>query len=169
MRNSFSLVIAFVGSAACNPVLQAQMRASWDDRFFFSEWNTGLIGRLLQQQEQLKAQGGPPRNVCILVDDVVLSGPAQEQIAHMSMRGRHFNISLMMCAVSYTNLNKRARRSLDVLLVYSLPMNGDMQVLSWEFCNQVQMARFALNNLKEHECLVMETLETMHRFLFVMV
>ena len=107
MRNSFSLVIAFVGSAACNPVLQAQMRASWDDRFFFSDWNTALIDRLLQQQEQLKAQG-QARNVCILVDDVVLSGPAQEQIAHMSMRGRHFNISLMMCAVSYTNLNARS-------------------------------------------------------------
>ena len=35
----------------------------------------------------------------------------------MAMRGRHFRISLAMCAVSYTTLPKRARRSLDTLLV----------------------------------------------------
>ena len=95
----------------------------------------------------------------ILVDDVILTSSADEQLAHMSMRGRHFNISLMMCAVSYTSLPKRMRRSLDVLMVYSVPMRGDMLVLTAEYCQGNNgVARFMLNNLADHECLVLETL-----------
>ena len=158
LRGRFDLVIAFIGSASCNPVLRAQMAEYWDDRFFFSVWDDGLINRLLQQQEELKTQG-LKRSVCLLMDDVILDGPAQEQMAHMAMRGRHFNISLMMCSVSYTCLPKRARRSLDFLLIYSLPMSGDMQVLSYEFCQRGGMARFALKHLGDHACLVLETLQ----------
>ena len=157
LRGRFDLVIAFIGSASCNPVLRAQMAQYWDDRFFFSVWDDALINRLLQQQEELKTQG-LKRSVCLLMDDVILDGPAQEQMAHMAMRGRHFNISLMMCSVSYTCLPKRTRRSLDFLLIYSLPMSGDMQILSYEFCQRAQMARFALKHLGDHECLVLETL-----------
>ena len=64
-----------------------------------------------------------------------------------------------MCAASYTSLPKRARRSLDTLLVFSCPMKGDMQILTWEYCQNQQMARFAMNSLKEYQCLVLETLE----------
>jgi len=64
----------------------------------------------------------------------------------MAMRGqRHFRI---MCAVSYTTLPKRARRSLDTLLVFSCPMKGDMQVLTYEYCQNHGMARFAMNSLQ---------------------
>ena len=77
----------------------------------------------------------------------------------MAMRGRHFRISLMMCAVSYTSLPKRMRRSLDVLMVYSCPMRGDMLVLTSEYCQGNNgVARFILNNLEDHQCLVLETL-----------
>ena len=64
-----------------------------------------------------------------------------------------------MCAVSYTTLPKRARRSLDTLLVFSCPMKGDMQLLTWEYCQNQAAARFALNSLKDYQCLVLETLE----------
>ena len=117
-----------------------------------------LIEKLLTQQEELKL-GGTTRNVLILMDDVVLNSDADEQLAHMAMRGRHFNISLAMCSVSYTSLPKRARRSLDCLLVFSLPMQSDLQVLTWEFTQQAKMARFALARLDDYECLVLETLQ----------
>ena len=108
MKNKFDLVIAFIGSAAANPVLHQLMVENWDPRFFFSKWNSRLVDCLLQQQEDA---GPDKRSVVILVDDVILSGPAEEQLSHMAMRGRHFNISLMMCAVSYTTLPKKAKRS----------------------------------------------------------
>jgi len=38
-------------------------------------------------------------------------------------------------------------------------MKGDMQILTWEYCQNQQMARFAMNSLKEYQCLVLETLE----------
>ena len=158
MKNEFDLIIAFIGSASCNPVLKEQMFQNWDDRFFFSQWEQGLIESLLKQQESLKLNG-ITRNVLILMDDVVLCSDADEQLAHMAMRGRHFNISLAMCSVSYTSLPKRARRSLDCLLVFSLPMQSDMKILTWEYTQKARMARFALAHLKDYECLVLETLQ----------
>ena len=38
-------------------------------------------------------------------------------------------------------------------------MKGDMQVLTWEFCQNQAMARLALTSLRDYECLVLETLE----------
>ena len=150
----FDLVLCFLGSAACNPVLEALLEKYWDPRFFFSEWNPHMIAKLMQQQERLDTK----RSILILVDDVVLSGSAQDQLCALAMRGRHFGISLMMACVSYTTLPKRVRRSLDAVLVFSLPMKGDLKVLTWEYTNNTRVAEFALRRLEDHQCLVLETL-----------
>ena len=156
MRHKFDLIVAFIGSAACNPGIHQIMRESFDPRFFFSEWNLGLLQKMLQQQEDL---GPNKRSILVLVDDVILSGQASEQLCHLCMRGRHFGISLIMCAVSYTTLPKKCRRSLDALLVYSLPMAGDMKIMTWEYATRNSMAEHVLRNLNDHECLVLETLQ----------
>ena len=80
LRTSFDLVICFVGSAACNPVLKMQLELWYDPRFFFSEWNPTLMAHLLEQQENLKRRG-VTRNVLILVDDVVLTSKAEDQLS----------------------------------------------------------------------------------------
>lgn len=162
MRTRFDLVIAFIGSAACSPVVEELMAQNWDPRFFFSAWRTDLVDQLLAQQEGLKGRG-IERHVVILMDDVVLDSKAADQIANLGMRGRHFNVSIMACAVSYTTLPKKFRRSLDALLVFSCPMTGDMQVLTWEFSRRASMARYALENLEDHQCLVLETLQRRQR------
>jgi len=87
------------------------MEEEFDPRFVFSEWNQPLMDALLKQQETLKIQGHN-RQVVVLVDDIVLSGRDEEALAHLCLRGRHFNISVLACAVSYTTLPKRSRRSL---------------------------------------------------------
>ena len=156
MSRKFELVVCFIGSAACNPTIEAMMEQFWDPRFFFSKWNQHLIDKLLEQQEHLK-KAGRDRQVCILVDDVILTSSAEEQLAHMALRGRHFNISLCMAAVSYTSLPKRVRRSLDILFCYSCTMQGDRKILMWEYAGNAAMAGFMLKNLGEHECLVLET------------
>ena len=128
----------------------------WDTRFFFSSWNQPLIDKLLEQQELLKKQG-VERHILILMDDVILTSKDEDQLAHMCLRGRHFNVSVMMCAVSYTSICKRARRSFDFLLCYSCPMQGDLKILSWEYANNSNSASFALNSLEENQCVVFET------------
>ena len=72
MKDRFHLVICMVGSASCNPVLESMLQRYWDDRFFFSAWDTEFINRLLVQQEDLK-KGGKNRSVLLLVDDVVMT------------------------------------------------------------------------------------------------
>jgi len=137
----------------------------WDTRMFFSSWNQPLIDKLQEQQEKLK-KAGIDRQVLILMDDVILTGRATDQLAHMCMRGRHFNISVMMAAVSYTSISKRSRRSLDFLLVFSCPMQGDRKVLSWEYAQNSATADWVMNNLEENQCLVFETSRKVQR-LFV--
>ena len=167
MYEVFDLVICFVGSAACSPTLEAMMEAhpKWDTRMFFSHWNQPLIDKLQDQQEKLK-KAGIDRQVLILMDDVILTGKATDQLAHLCMRGRHFNISVMMAAVSYTSISKRSRRSLDFLLVFSCPMQGDRKVLSWEYAQNSSTADWVMNNLEENQCLVFETSRKIQR-LFV--
>ncbi len=166
MVNKFDLVICFVGSAACNKFLEHILTEHFDARFFFAEWDAALVEKLLRQQEEL-LRAGITREVLLLVDDVIIGSKGEEQLAHMGMRGRHFRISVMMCAVSYTTVPKRFRRSLDLLLVFSVPMRGDLQVLTYEFTQgSSRVARHVLANLQEHECLVLETL-TRRQQLFV--
>ena len=98
MSGKFDLVLCMVGSAACNPVLESLLSTYWDPRFFFSTWDQDMIDRLLQQQEDLLKEG-KRREVLIILDDVILTSKAEDQLAHMTMRGRHFRISIMMCAV----------------------------------------------------------------------
>ena len=154
----FDLVVAFVGSAACCPVLEVMMQRhpSWDPRFFFPEWNQKLIDTLLMQQQKLRKEG-VTRNILIIMDDVVLDSKATDQLSHICMRGRHFNVSAMMCAVSYTCISKRCRRSMDYLLVFSCPMTGDRKILGWEFSSNLRIADFGLKNLDENQCVVFET------------
>ena len=156
MSAQFDLVVCFIGSAACNPTIEAMMTQFWDPRFFFPQWNQHLIDTLLVQQENLK-KAGKNRQICILVDDVILNSQAVEQLSHMALRGRHFNISLCMAAVSYTSLPKRVRRSLDILFCFSCSMHGDRKILMWEYANNANVADFMLKNLGDHECLVLET------------
>ena len=156
MKSKFDLVICFIGSAACNPILSLILEQYYDPRFFFSKWEQVLLDKVLEQQEQL---GAEKRSILILVDDVIMGSKDQDQLAHLAMRGRHFGISIMMCAVSYTTLPKKARRSLDALLCFSMPMQGDMKVMTWEYASKNSMAEHVLRNLGEHECLVLETLQ----------
>jgi len=152
------MVIAFVGSAACCPTLEALMdlHPTWDSAFFFDHWNQPLVDKLLEQQQELRRRR-VKRPVLIIMDDVILTSKAADQLSHMAMRGRHFDVSLMMAAVSYTSITKRARRSLDYLLCFGCPMTGDRKVLSWEYAQNARLADFGLKKLREHECLVFET------------
>ena len=151
-----------VGTPSCQPALHAMMEQYWDPRFFFSTWDTGLVTRLMKQQEELRARG-IERHVVILVDDIVLTSEAAEQIAHCAMRGRHWLISLFMCAVSWSTLPKRVRRSLDICMVFSCPMASDIKLLCSEYASNSQMAEFMMRQLDDHQCLVLETVTKQQR------
>jgi hypothetical protein len=162
MSRKFDLVVSFMGTSACSPEMRTLMETKFDPRFVFAEWNEPLMKKLLIQQENLKLKG-IQRQVCVLVDDIVLSGRDEDSLAHLCLRGRHFNISVLACAVSYTTLPKRSRRSLDVLFLFSCPMAGDCELLTKEYSSRAKMARYCLQNLPDWTSLVLETLEKRQR------
>ena len=151
-----------MGTSACSPEMKNLLQRHFDPRFVFSEWNEALMNKLMEQQERLKLEGSN-RQVIVLVDDIVLSGRDEDALAHLCLRGRHFNISVLACAVSYTTLPKRSRRSLDCLFLFSCPMSGDVDILTREYCSRSKMARYCLQNLPEWTSLVLETLEKRQR------
>ena len=168
VSRQFDLVISFVGTSACSPEMRELLETRYDPRFQFAEWNQSLMDKLMTQQEALKAKG-IQRQVCILIDDIILSGKDEDALSHLCLRGRHFNISVLACAVSYTTLPKRCRRSLDALFLFSCPMAGDAQILCSEYAQKSRMARYLLQNLPEWTCLVMETLERRQKLNFYRV
>ena len=62
LYNTFDLVVAFVGSAACCPVLEAMMERNprWDSRFFFSEWNQPLMDKLSRSSIRFRSADAEP-------------------------------------------------------------------------------------------------------------
>ena len=168
ISTQFDLVISFVGTTACSPEMKELLETRYDARFQFAEWNQSLMDQLMTQQEALKARG-IQRQVCVLIDDIILSGRDEDALSHLCLRGRHFNISVLACAVSYTTLPKRCRRSLDALFLFSCPMAGDAQILCSEYAQKSRMARYLLQNLPEWTCLVMETLERRQKLYFYRV
>ena len=93
MSRRFDLVISFTGTSACSPEMRELMHTRWDPRFQFAEWRQPLMDALLKQQERLKAQG-INRQICILVDDIILNSKDEDALSHLCLRGRHFNISV---------------------------------------------------------------------------
>lgn len=164
----FDLVISFIGTSACSPEMKELLETRYDPRFQFANWNQPLMDKLMQQQEALKAEG-QERQVMILIDDIILSGKDEDALSHLCLRGRHFNISVLACAVSYTTLPKRCRRSLDALFLFSCPMSGDVQILCAEYAQKSRMARYLLQQLPEWTCLVMETLERQQKLYYYRV
>jgi len=161
-RKSFDLVISFSGSESCSPELQDILQKHFDPQLVFSKWNQNVIDKLIEQQYALKKQGRS-RHVLILMDDIILDSCADFSLANMAMRGRHFDISLMCLSVSYTSIDKRIRRSLDCLLLFSCPMSGDMKILCHEYTRSPSTAQFCLNSLEEHTALVMQTMTRRQR------
>ena len=53
------------------------MLQHFDPRF----WKPKLIAKLMEQQEAL---GSERRSILILVDDIILSGKAEEQLTHLN-------------------------------------------------------------------------------------
>ena len=151
-----------MGTSACSPEMRDLMEKEFDPRFVFPAWNQRLMDKLMRQQEDLKLQG-IQRHVCVLVDDIVLSSKDEDALSHLCLRGRHFNISVFACAVSYTTLPKRSRRSLDCLFLFSCPMESDCDILTREYSARSRMAKFCLQNLPDWTSLVLETLEKRQR------
>ena len=59
------------------------MKTRFDERFIFNEWNESLMNKLLLQQERLKLNN-VDRQVCVLVDDIIMSSRHEEEVGKRS-------------------------------------------------------------------------------------
>ena len=112
LSKHFGLIISFMGSPICNPTLAEFV----DQRFLFNQWQRTLMQKLEEQQLEL-IEEGKPRNVLILVDDIILDSDDCHSLEHLCMRGRHFKVSLMLLSVSWSNFPKNVRRSCDFVFL----------------------------------------------------
>jgi hypothetical protein len=123
----------------------------------FNNCSAEMLKTICNQQEDLKARG-IRRRVALLFDDVEFDNPESiNYLGFTASRGRHYDISMFQVSVSYTLINKNFRRSLDVLGIFSLPSLNDKQILLKEYSRNPDLGSFAMDNLEQYECLVMET------------
>ena len=154
--DDFDLIISFMGSKHCNPELHNFLESVGFDDFQFDCWDSELMTRLEDQQQELMRQGRI-RNVLILVDDITLEHNDREKLAHLCIRGRHFHVSVSMLSVSYSNFHKSCRRSCDFIFLFSLGCATDRKLME-EFAHKKHTCSFYMDQItqKDHTCAVLD-------------
>ena len=158
MLHEFDLIVTFLGTAHCNPELIEFVTKHYDPRLCFNMFNVDVINKLCEQQENL-ADMGISRNVLICFDDCFTNNKhAEDSLSHLFIRGRHFNISTIISAVSYVSINKNCRRSLDCIFLYSSVCKSDLDTLMKEYIHsKPHVAKYCIQNLPIYTALVVET------------
>ena len=146
LKDDFQLVISFTGSPMCNPELHQFMVDNGYEYFQYDTWNRKLMKNLERQQLELIRQGRK-RNVLIITDDLVLSHDDKVSLEHLCCRGRHFNVSVLMLSVSYSNFPKTCRRSCDFIFLFSLGCQSDRELLLTEFSQRKSIAEFYMTQI----------------------
>lgn len=120
-------------------------------------FNENVINTLCEQQEKLLGEGRE-RNVLVVFDDCFThSRQAEATLQHLWQRGRHFKISVLSAGISYINLNKNCRRSLDLILLYSSVCRSDMDAITKEFItSQISVAKYCIQHFEPYCALVIE-------------
>ena len=128
----------------------------WDKRFLFNRLPPPEFIDALFDQQKVLAEAGQTRNVLIIMDDAPVDAHVRNAITEVGYRGRHYNISVWILAISFVMCPKGLRRSLDaVFIMCGLPLASDRKCLTEDFCGCApEHALWALDNLKTHECLV---------------
>ena len=113
------------------------------------------MSRLFEQQKMLH-DCGTPRNVLLIMDDAPVDKFVRNSITEVGYRGRHYQVSIWILAISFVMCPKGLRRSLDaVFIMCGLPLASDRKCLTEDFCGCApEHALWALDNLKTHEALV---------------
>jgi hypothetical protein len=164
----FDLVLSFLGTRNCNKELCSLIGNNFDERLNFVEFNENVLKKLMEQQEDIIADGRR-RDVLIVFDDVFASSTPKnvELLTRLFIRGRHFHISIINAAVCFTTVQKNCRRCLDIMFLFSSVCKSDNQILSSEYIhNNVSTAQYALQNLPEYTALVIESKRNQKLFQF---
>ena len=161
LSSEFDLVISFCGSQACSPEIRVLFQHKFDDRFMFDRFSVAFLRTLLEQQESIKARG-QTRRVLLLFDDVETDSDEANYLGFLATRHRHYNISMMYCAVRYSSIHKTYRSATDVMLLFNVPMYSDRKMLLLEHSSNTGLASFVMKNMEKYHCLVMEAGHKQH-------
>ena len=132
------------------------VKSNWDSRFLFNRLPPPEFMDALFDQQKALHDAGVQRNVLIVMDDAPMDKDVRNAITEVGYRGRHYNVSVWILAISFVMCPKGLRRSLDALFIMcGLPLASDRKCLTEDFCGCApEHALWALDNLKTHECLV---------------
>lgn len=147
-----------MGSPHCNPELNQFMEDEGYHAFQFRQWNNILMDKLEEQQIMLMQQG-KPRQVLILIDDISFTNPKDKnKLSHLAIRGRHFNVSLMMMSVAYSIFHKSCRRAADLIFLFSSGCQSDKELLLDEFAKNKNTTGYFLDEITKepYTCCVLD-------------
>ena len=90
---------------------------NWDSRFLFNRLPGPEFMDALFDQQRVLHEAGHKRNVLIIMDDAPVDKDVRNSITEVGYRGRHYNVSIWILAISFVMCPKGLRRSLDALFI----------------------------------------------------
>ena len=158
-RNAFKRIILFIGNPYCNPELVNLIKKRFDERLIFRDFTESIMQKILDQQEILRKQS--EENTLLVVWDDCYTGHGRflKGLNRMFSMGRHFLISCITLCVSFVDVCPSARRSLDMVVLYSNINCSDNYFLTKSFLHKslIQKAVYALKTNSLYTALVIET------------
>ena len=166
LKDEFDLYISFCGSVSCSPDLRRFFQSKGLEHLMFERVTVKFLETLMKQQEYLKTNNLGRRRILLLLDDAELDKHEQQYLGTFCTRARHFDVSIFQCSVSYTQLAKNFRRSLDILFLFQMSMYSDRKLLLQEFSSNPKLSHYAMQDLQKYQCMVQEKNFTSELFYF---
>ena len=166
-RNSFKRIILFLGNEYCNPELVKLVKHKFDERLIFTRFSEELLSTIIKQQKKLR-DISEDNTLLIVFDDVYTArGRNGEMMNKIFQSGRHFLISCIVLAVSWSDIAPSCRRSLDFAILYSNITLYDTDFLTKTFLNRnlIPKAKYALKTNSLYTALCIETSPVQKLFL----
>jgi len=158
-RNAFKRIILFIGNEYCNIELCNLIKKRFDKRLIFRNFSEKIMQKILDQQEILRKQSEDNTLLIVWDDCYTGNGRFLKGLNRVFSMGRHFLISCITLCVSFVDVCPSARRSLDMVILYSNINCSDNYFLTKNFLHKslIQKAIYALKTNCLYCALVIET------------
>lgn len=114
---------------------------SWKDlttaKHIYSDYNVNIIQDIIDNQRKLKEKGRPMKQVMILLDDCVFNFKKEDKVlSALFIKGRHYNISVMIISQKFRLLNNVIRSNVELVIVAKVVNQKEKDAIFQEYSTQ---------------------------------
>lgn len=124
--------IIFVSPTIYIQDLYSQMFDLRETDQMFDKWDEEIVRQLIKHQKNKIENKEKPKNVLLILDDVVGLIPKNSLLNTLSTRHRHYKISVMIINQLYKSIPPVARNNLSGLILFKIHNKGELEKIKEE-------------------------------------